>query len=154
MDQALELRPTSFYTLETCPQFAALLDEYALECGIEGLPPPKIKIETYKKLESLGSLGLVGAYLDKTMVGFIVVLVHELPHYSANIAMSESFFVAKEHRKTGAGLKLLKEAEQIATKLNCCGLLVSAPFNGRLFEILPKIGYVETNRVFFRNLAP
>jgi GNAT superfamily N-acetyltransferase len=73
-----------------------------------------------------------------------------MPHYSVRIAVGESFFVSAEHRKTGAGLKLLKAAEDYAKEINSSGLLISAPLGGNLAEILPHVGYVETNRVFFK----
>ena len=68
-------------------------------------------------------------------------------------AITESFFVAKVHRDSGAGLKLLRAAEQKARALGSPGLLVSAPFGGTLVQVLPRAGYTETNRVFFKGWA-
>ena len=36
--------------------------------------------------------------------------------------------------------------------LGCPGLLVSAPAGGVLAKVLPRRGYAETNRVFFKEL--
>jgi GNAT superfamily N-acetyltransferase len=66
------------------------------------------------------------------------------------VGVVESFFVGKAYRKSGAGLRLLHEAEKYALKNNLPGLLVSAPFGGDLAVVLPHVGYIETNRVFFR----
>jgi len=134
-------------------EFAALAAEYAAEAAIDGLPPPAAKMETYRQLEAAGILHAFSALLDGGLVGFITVLAPVLPHYGVPIAVSESFFVAAAHRSTGAGLRLLQAAEGEARALGSPGLLVSAPFGGRLFEILPRRGYVETNRVFFRKVA-
>ena len=68
------------------------------------------------------------------------------------VATTERFFV-KAHRKTGAGLRLLRAAEEKARALGSPGLLVTAPFEGDLFQVLPRVGYQETNRVFFKSLA-
>jgi hypothetical protein len=81
------------------------------------------------------------------------VLAAPLPHYGRTVAVSESFFVAKAHRASMAGLKLLAAAEALACRIQSPGLLVSAPSGGRLAELLPKCGFVETNRVFFRKVA-
>ena len=69
------------------------------------------------------------------------------------LAVVESYFVASKHRKSGAGLALLREAERIASDRGAHALLVSAPHGGRLADVMPRVGYRETNRVFFRSLA-
>ena len=134
-------------------EFAALAAEYAAESAIDGLPPPAAKMETYRHLESAGMLHAFDARRSDALVGFITVLAPVLPHYGVPVAVSESFFVAKAHRGTGAGLKLLRAAEEKARTLGSPGLLVSAPFEGALFKVLPWVGYVETNRVFFKKVT-
>lgn len=143
----------SFADLETAPTFPALLKEYAAECAIPGLPPPKANLETYRDLEAKGLLHVLAAVEADELVGFLILLVPVLPHYSVGVAVSESFFVAKAHRGTGAGLALLRAAEQRAKAVGSPGLLVSAPFQGDLFKVLPRVGYAETNRVFFKAVS-
>jgi GNAT superfamily N-acetyltransferase len=128
-----------------------LLDEYASESAIDGLPLPSAKVEMYLHMESVGALHTIGAFLNDELVGYITLLSPVLPHYSVLVTVAESFFVAKKYRKTGAGLKLLHAAEKYAKELGSPGLLVSAPFGSDLAEVLPRVSYVETNRVFFRN---
>lgn len=139
--------------LLAAPNRDELLDEYASEAAIDGMPSPQVHDELYKVLEASGALKLIGAFVDDVMIGFIVVLNHVLPHYGVRMAVSESFFVAKAHRKGGAGLMLLREAERHAIEVGAPGLLVSAPTGGRLAALLPNIGYRETNRVFFKRLS-
>jgi len=62
--------------------------------------------------------------------------------------VAESFYVAKASQKTGAGMRLLRAAEKKARELGAPGLLVSTPFGGRLFVVLPRLNYAETNRIF------
>lgn len=135
------------------PDFDQLIEEYAKESAILGMPAPAAKFDAYRKYEALGFLHAYGAYVHDDMVGFITVIAPILPHYAMPVAVVESFFVASAHRKTGAGLKLLETAETRARDLHSPGLLVSTPFQGRLFEVLPRRGYQETNRVFFKRLA-
>ncbi len=148
---SLLIRPSSVSEIFGSPNITELLDEYAEESAIAGLPHPKAKIDLYEHLEAVDSIYVIGAFFEDVLIGFIFVLSPILPHYSAKISVSESFFVAKEYRKTGAGLRLLRAGEDHAKKVNSLGLLVSTPIGSVLAEVMPQIGYTETNRVFFRS---
>ncbi len=147
------IRPSTVAELEAAPTFAALLAEYGAESAIEGLPPPSARMETYRALNAAGVLHVLAAWTGDVLVGFITVLAAPLPHYARTVAVSESFFVAKASRSTGAGLKLLRAAEDKARELGSPGLLVSAPFEGNLFRVLPRVGYSEVGRTFFRKVT-
>ena len=152
-DVGLIVRDITMAELFGADNINELLAEYASESSIDGLPQPSAKIEIYETLERNKAIEVMGAFIDDKLIGFILVLAPTLPHYSARVAITESFFVAKEYRKTGAGLKLEKAARDYAKKQNACGLLVTAPEGSSLADILPKIGYSETNRVFFRRIS-
>lgn len=139
--------------IETSPTFADLLAEYAAESAIKGMPEPAAKLETYRQLEAAGALHVLAAWHDDALIGFLTILSAPLPHYGRSVAVSESFFVAKAHRPTGAGLRLLRAAEDKAREMGSPGLLVSAPYEGDLFKVLPRAGYSETSRVFFKEVA-
>jgi GNAT superfamily N-acetyltransferase len=145
--------PSTFLELEAAPEWPALLAEYAAESAVEGMPPPTGKMETYRALNAGGVLHVFAAWNDGALAGFIFVLAAPLPHYSVVTAVSESFFVAKAHRHTGAGLKLLRAAEDKAREIGSPGLVVSAPFAGRLFKVLPRCGYGEVSRIFFKKMT-
>jgi GNAT superfamily N-acetyltransferase len=146
----LTIKQCSVSDIEAAPQFPKLIEEYAEESAIDGLPPPQKKIDQYKQIESGGALFPLGAWLGDCLIGFAAVLMPVIPHYGVCVAVTESLFVAKEFRGTGAGIKLIREAERIAREGKSPGLLVSAGVNSPLVIILPRSGYVETNRVFFR----
>lgn len=147
---ALVLKVCSIMDLQAEPNFKDLLEEYAAESAIEGLPHPAAKIEMYKALGDSNALRIWGAFFGEELIGFINVLAPVIPHYSIRIAVSESFFVASSRRETGAGLKLLHLAEAYTAEIGSPGLLISAPVGSILAEVLPRVGYIETNRVFFR----
>lgn len=147
------IRQASIAELEHAPHIEALLEEYAQESAINGLPNPRANIETYKALEKSGHLQIIGAFIYDYLIGYMTVLCSELPHYSERAAIVESFFVMKEHRKTGAGLKLLDAGETRAKSCNTTGILISAPIGGILAEVLPHRNYTETNRVFFKSFS-
>lgn len=143
---------TEAFTHSTLP---ALCREYAEESAIYGLPDPQEKLAAYQALEAGGSdvFCAYGAFLDDMLIGFIVLLTPVLPHYGVAVAVAESLFVGKAHRKTGAGTLLIRRAEQRAREMRSPGMLFSSPSGGRLSVLLPRIGYRETNRVFFKEFA-
>lgn len=130
----------------------ALHDEYMHESALAKLPNPEEKIASYTALEASGSdvFSLYGAFVGEVLVGFLILLTPVIPHYGTAIAVAESLFVAAKHRSSGAGLLLIRKAEQRAKELGSQGLLFSSPTGGRLATVLPRIGYRETNRVFFK----
>ena len=148
-----EVRRIAFDEIEAFPNFAGMVERYADESAIPGMPRPNRQKEMYRQLEQAGLFHLVGAFVGGELVGFVSLLASVLPHYGVMVASTESIFVEPEHRKSGAGKMLMREAERLATSIGAVGLLVSAPSGGRLAAILPRSGYQESNRVFFRRLA-
>ena len=135
-------------------EFPALMAEYAAESAIEGMPTPNAKMELYLHMENLGLIHGFSAVVGNSLVGFISLLAPVLPHYGATVAVCESFFVTKRHRKSGAGLRLLRAAETMAAEMGSPGLLLSAPVAGKLAELLPRCGYTEASRTFFKKVSP
>ncbi len=135
------------------PDFTSLAAEYAEECAVPGLPLMAPRMEAYRHLEAAGILHSFAARKDGVLAGFISVLLTVLPHYGVGAAVAETFFVGQAHRASRAGLGLLRAAEQKTRDAGAAGLLVSAPYGGRLFELLPLRGYAETNRIFFKRAS-
>jgi hypothetical protein len=147
----LEIRQCTVAEIETCPNLAELFQEYADECSIDGMPPPIVKMELYRKLESSNTIRVWGAFYENSLIGLMAVLTTVIPHYGVSVTVSETFFVTKRYRYTGAGLILLGKAESYVDHIKSPGFLISAPKESILAEILcRKQEYVETNRVFFR----
>lgn len=148
------ISPITVNQFFSAPNAEALLAEYAAECAIAGLPAPMPSREMYEAIEASGMARVIGAFCDDRLVGFIVLLVSFNPHYSAKLAVCESYFVGKDHRKSGAGLRLRNAAVDVAVDLGAKGIFICAPKGGKLAEVMEKSGdYIETNRVFFRGLA-
>lgn len=145
------IKECKFSDIQISENFDELLKEYANELAINGLPHPKADIELYKKLDDSGIFQVIGAFIDNKIVGIITIILSVNQHYGKKIAVTESFYVGKEYRKTGAGLKLLKHAEIYAENNGSPGLFVTAPVNGTLADILPRVGYIKSNQVFFKS---
>ena len=54
---------------------------------------------------------------------------------------------------SGAGLRLLAAAQAKARALGSPGLAINAPLGGRLADLLPKCGFREVGRCFFKGFA-
>lgn len=136
------------------PDARALLTEYAAESGLAGLPAPTPHAETYEALEKSGRMQVIAAFDDDHLIGFITLLVYLNPHYSALLGVVESFFVRSEQRGRGAGMKLLRHAENSARAAQAAGILISAPSNSLLASVLAAHKtYRPTHRVFLRGLT-
>jgi len=137
------------------PVFAALCDEYREESlrnpDMLGATPDRAG---YQALYDAGVLHPLGVFVGTELVGLCAVLISPVLHFGGRvIASTETLFVAQAHRAGGAGGALLRAAERVAFEAGANGLYVTAPSGGRLERLLPRAGYHETNRVFFRRLA-
>jgi hypothetical protein len=150
----MEIRPSTVDELLAAPNWWALFDEYAAECGNSGIGKPDMQVDTYRMLEANGALKIIAAHSDNgELAGFIVYLLAVLPHYGKLVAMTESVFVLLARRDSGAGLALLKATEAAALEAGAAGLLVSAPAGGSLDRLLSAKHYEHTNAVWFKRLG-
>lgn len=138
--------------IEAAGTLPDLLDAYGNESRIPEFGEVSASFDVYRAMEASGALHILGVFAPE-LVGFASLLIYGLPHYAGRrICTMESLFVMPNARTGGAGLKLLRAAEMLASDLGGTALMVSAPVEGRLAEILPRAGYRETNRVFLRAL--
>lgn len=149
---ALTIRYCTIDEIEHAPNIGAIVAEYVEESHNPELPSPDVQWEHYKALESSDLLVPIGAWMGDELVGFVTMLASKMPHHGKTLAITESFFVAKAHRKGGAGLKLLRAAEHHAKGIGSPCLLVSAPHGGALEAVMPKLGYRHANTMFVRSL--
>lgn len=138
--------------LVAAPELPGLLAEYGAESANQGIGPVNPQFDTYLGMEAAGVLHALAARLDGRLIGFLLVLTPVLPHFGRRVAVSESFFVANAHRGTGAGLGLLRAAEGLAREHGAVGIMVSAPCDGQLAQVLPGVGYRDASHVFFKGL--
>lgn len=138
--------------IEASPELPALLAEYEAESAKSGIGPACPDIATYRAMEAGGLLHPFTARLDGRLIGFLFLLTTVLPHFSRLVGVSESLFVAAEHRKTGAGLRLIRAAEELARAAGAPVLLISAPVGGVLERVVHGIGYRDASRVFYKEL--
>ena len=149
---SLDIRIVPLEELASAPNLGALLAEYADEAGVAGLPHPKPHMASYDALGKSGHLTTICAFVGGVIIGFILVLVNVMPHYSVPVATLESFFVAKAQRATGAGLQLLFKAEDVAQYKGAAGVFIAAAVGGELDRILShKQSYRMSHHAYFRS---
>jgi GNAT superfamily N-acetyltransferase len=139
--------------IRTAPNLDELVVEYAHESRLAEMPWPRVNWDTYRHLEKAGVLHVFSAREDEVLIGFVVMIVSMMPEYSVTLCCTEAFFVAKAYRHTGAGLKLLAAADACARELRSPGLAISAPLGGKLAELLPRCGFREVGRTFFKRYS-
>lgn len=149
----MQVQPVTIAELFAHPDATGLLEGYAQECANEGLPRYCPHQGLYAALEQSGGLCVLAAFSGERMLGFLALLVSVNPHYSVLLAVTESWFVAPEHRATGAGLALYRRAKDVAHKRGARAIYVSAPKGGQLAGVMEGLGATETNRVFCEVLA-
>ena len=149
----VDIKQADWDTIRNDPDYDALIDAYAQESSIDGMPKPNPNAELYKAMIEHGLMFAFTARIDNRLSGFIGLLVTQNPHYGCLIGTIESFFVMPEHRSTGAGLKLLAAARAFARERGAQGLLISAPTNSTLSLVLKGLDFVHTNQVYFRPLT-
>lgn len=146
------IRQCKVADIQHASNIEALMQEYASESHVIELPAPNVQWGHYQAMEGMGTLGAIAAFKGDELIGFVGIISNKLPHHGATIAIVESFFVAKEHRKSGSGLRLLRAAEQYAIDVGSPCLLVNAPHGGSLEMVMPRMGYRHTGTVFCRGL--
>lgn len=147
----VELRRITIAQLFESQGFEDVCAAYCAESNrnesLAGSAPDRAR---YEALEQAGILQTIGAFDACNIVGLAIILMTPVPHFAGKtVATTESIFMLSEYRKAGAGANLLSAAKSLAKDCGCSGLYVSAPSGGRLERVLPRAGFVETNRIFY-----
>ena len=151
--EKIQIRRCSISDVMGDANIGDLADEYAEESAIPGMPRLSPQWDIYRILEEAGHFHIIGAFEGERLVGLMSVISQVMPHYGAVIATIESIFVLRDYRKTGAGIVLLRAAAAHAKETGAVALLATAPKDGALAKVLPRVGYTHTNQLFCRIIA-
>lgn len=147
----VDVRVSSFTEQFASPQFQALVASYAEESKLEGLPYPEADEEHYISKEADGAMRLLCAFDGDELLGFVVVLVFTVPHYSTMVANIESIYAYPEHRAR-VGVMLKRAAEFEAKRMGAIGLFINAAIGSRWHAALSgSKNYRATHTSFFRS---
>lgn len=148
----MEIKQVTLSELIETPGFLDLVQLYEEESRNSSLPPCNPDYQQYTNLENLGAASFFKAEHNSELIGFSVLIVSPVPHYSALFGVLESLFVHATKRKTGAGLKLIRAAEKVAKSKGCLAVGVSAPVNGVLSAVLNSSKYTLSNLMYLKVL--
>ena len=142
---------TSVKLLYADPQFKTMVEEYATY-AIKRLPRPQYRQEDYEPMEQAGIMAVFAALHEGNLAGFAAVLETKIPHYGLKLSVVESLFVRKAFRKTGAGLRLIRRAEDHARSLGAAGIFINCPYGQELAKVLPRLDYTPETLSHFKPL--
>jgi len=145
----------TFAAVESTQRFKDLELMYSKESTVPELKPTTcVDRCLYNRMEQTGMLHMFTDYIDGVMTGFLAVVISTSPHYTREVGNSESFFVDPAYRDTGAGLRLLAEAESFVKSTGVHGFAVSAQVGSRLDKMLSaKKEYRPVNKFFFKGFV-
>lgn len=143
------------------PDGPRLIEEYSAECAIALVGKPAPRRDMYENLEACGMGHCFAAYesCDRDshagqrckLVGFAMLLIAVVPHYSLSMGNLESLFVTQGSH---CGLELMAAVEAYAKAQGCTAVGYSAPVGSRLARLLflQEGKYMHTSHVFARRL--
>lgn len=143
------------FQVETWPElerdgaeiFKVHYDELALH---KAAMPMGLDNAIYLEFERLGLLLVLTARKDKQLVGyFVAILIHHHPHNKdgGRVATTDMFYILPEHRRGGAGARLLMAAEKELRARGVKKASISTKIHFESGELLDSLGWEKTDVV-------
>lgn len=151
------VKPVGMLDILDSPELPRLIAEYTDECAnpelLENARPDR---ERYVQLEAAGVLHALGMYEDEgeaKLVGFGIVIISPVLHFSKTIAVVESVFLRKDHRKGWVGRALMGALHGVAKACGVDGVYFSAPKGSAFEKLCRAMKLKETNATFFWGIS-
>lgn len=113
------------------------------------LLPVDFDLNLYRKAEGLGLLKIFTARDDGELIGYVVVVITPDIHSKGNfLASDDGFFVKREYRKHGNGIRLLQFAEACLKEDGFATFYVSSTMMNPIDDLLLRFGYKEIERKY------
>lgn len=148
------IRPTTYaeVTAKALHLLTEHWEEVALNKGIMVLKPDEGR---YLHLEATGNFFALAAFDGDDLVGYSGNFIGPHMHYAdLTYCNNDVLFVAKQHRKSPLGLRLIRETEREAQRRGARMVLWHGKADTPLVNILPKMGYATQDIIYSRELAP
>ena len=112
---------------------------------------PNLKL--YKLLDESKSIKIYCAYLDETLIGYLVYNVYPHSHLeNLYVATQDLFYVVKEYRKNGVGDGLIKFSEKDLKENKINFIIQCVSIKNDFSPILFKNGYKPLDCNFIKEL--
>lgn len=127
-------------------------DEVALNKGLMVLNPDE---QRYLALEATGQFFALAAWDGDDLVGYSGNFIGQHLHYAGlRYANNDVLFVAKGHRATPLGLRLIRETVAEAQRRGARMMLWHAKYETQMAALLVRMGYLVQDVIYSRELAP
>jgi GNAT superfamily N-acetyltransferase len=127
-----------------------LLLRNAEETGL----PADFDWDRYVILENMGVFQAFTARIAGAIIGYAAFMVTQSMHSrSLRMAVCDTIWVAPEHRRTGAGVRLIRFCEAHYRAAGCGMICIAAKTLNRVGEMLERLGYGESERTYTKELA-
>lgn len=108
--------------------------------------------EQYEQLEAAGVLRPIGVFDGDRLIGFANYMLYTIPHFAGKrLASSESLWVDKDYRHTGAGRLLISRLFDFAREDGAFGIYLGAKIGTRAAQVFEKIA-TPMNVLYWRKL--
>jgi predicted GNAT superfamily acetyltransferase len=112
-----------------------------------------IDVNYFQTLEDSGILLSLGAFHDDILIGYSINFITRDTHDCTKlICINDVIFIQKNYRDTGFGLKLIRQTEKEAKKLNCTFVKWHVKPNTNLDMVLEKMKYDLVEFIYMREL--
>ncbi len=113
--------------------------------------------EVYEYSEKIGHSRCYAAFMDGDYAGYMIVLATEMIHHKRTMqAVTDSFYIAPEYRKSGAFKVLLTYVEQDLRDNNIrfltVGMNPNMPAFSHMCDMMQGIGYQHTEYLVTKEL--
>ena len=110
--------------------------------------------EAYDALYYAGMIGVYTVRKDKKLVGYLVVLARNHPHYKDHIfASNDILFIDKEYRKGLVGYFLVKYVTEDLEKRGVSVLLFNTTVDKPYDPILKRLGFKHSEKLYTKYLG-
>lgn len=116
------------------PLFDELAHEYRECSGHSSLTGVPDRV-AYQKLEAAGYLKASSAYEGERLIGFVGVVLTPSLHNSKTLANVDTLFLTEAFRSGLNGMRLIREAKELARESGASGIRYSAPAGSRLEKL-------------------
>lgn len=115
--------------------------------------PLDVNIARYEQAEDAGVLRTFAARRDGELVGYAIYSVAFNSHYSGSLqAVQDVLFIHPDHRRSGAGLKLLREADQQMAADGVQAVYQHEKLAHPFSPLMERLGYECIERIWVKRL--
>ena len=108
----------------------------------------------YRDLEAADALRIITAREDGELVGYAIYIIGPSLHYAdQRFADADVFWLAPEHRKGMAGMRLFRHAEKVLKEAGVTRVFNKVKLHFDVGKVFERMGYKAVERVYAKGLV-